>query len=94
MGGGGGGYGFYGGLLSSQIHAALGRDEKTRYARFSARVRVWLDGTARSPASSSSTPMQAASTSAVLQRVLSGVSVGQNPPHDMPQPIILNIGES
>ncbi len=88
MVGGGGGDGSgtylsYGKIVSTDVQAALRRDDKLRFAKFSAELRIWLDASGKvirvQLASSSGDP---AVDTAVTQS-LTGLEMGEPPPRDM-----------
>jgi TonB family protein len=93
IGGGGGdgqaAYQSYGRAVSIDVQAALRRDDKLRFAKFVAELRIWLDGSGRV------TRVQLASSSgdqavdAAVTQALSGLAMHEPPPKDMPQPIRL-----
>jgi TonB family protein len=92
IGGGGDGnasYTSYGRIVSVDVQSALRRDEKLHFAKFTAELRIWLDVTGKV------TRVQLTSSSGdpaiddAVTRSLSGLSMGEPPPRDMPQPIRL-----
>jgi TonB family protein len=91
IGGGGGsqGYLYYSRLVSADVQAALRQDDKLRYTKFVAELRIWLDATGKVTrvqlAASSGDPV----IDAAVTRSLSGLSMHEAPPKDMPQPIRL-----
>jgi periplasmic protein TonB len=92
VGGGGGDTGSfvsYGRIVSTDVLAALKRDDKLRFAKFSAELKIWLDQTGKvirvQLAGSSGDP---AVDNAVTQS-LTGLNTGEPPPQNMPQPIRL-----
>jgi TonB family protein len=92
-GGGGGGnrFGYYAGLIQSQIQAALQRDERTRRGRYGLMVRLWLGPAGRVTRAQLVDSTGNATLDSAISRVLDGVAVGEDPPHDMPQPISVRI---
>jgi TonB family protein len=92
-GGGGGGdsYGWYAGVIQSQVQVALRRDDRTRGGRYRAAISVWLN------AEGQVTRTQIVSFSgdngleSAVAQALSGLSMGQAPPAGMPQPVHLRI---
>jgi TonB family protein len=91
-GGGGNAFGYYAGLLSSQVKSAIQRDDKTRYGRWRVGVKVWLgpsgNVTRAQLVSSTGDP----AIDGAISRLLAGLSVGEPPPQNMPQPVNLRIG--
>jgi TonB family protein len=93
IGGGGGdgkvSYLSYGRVVSTDVQAALRRDEKLRSAKFVAELRIWLDPTGKVTrvqlASSSGDP----AVDSAVERSLTGLAMHEPPPKDMPQPIRL-----
>jgi len=85
------GFGFaaYGHVVASQVRAALQRDEKLRYGHFLVEVSLWVDASGRVTQVRMTTSSGDAATDSALTRALLGLSVGQLPPRDMPQPIRL-----
>jgi outer membrane biosynthesis protein TonB len=92
-GGGGGGsrFGYYAGLIQSQIQAALQRDEKTRYGRYGLMVRVWLGPSGQVTRASLVGSTGNATLDGAIARVLGSLAIGEAPPQDMPQPVNLRI---
>jgi TonB family protein len=95
-GGGGGGsrFGYYAGLIQSQVQSALQRDEKTRTGRYGVLVRLWLNASGHVTRAQIANSTADAATDQAISRVLDQVSVGEAPPQDMPQPISVRIGAS
>jgi TonB family protein len=93
IGGGGGdgnaAYMSYGRIVSADVQSALRRDDKLRFAKFVAELRIWLD------VSGKVTRVQLASSSGdpaiddAVTRSLNGLALHEPPPKDMPQPIRL-----
>jgi periplasmic protein TonB len=92
-GGGGGGsqFGYYAGLIQSQVQAALQHDEKARAGRFKLMVRIWLGPGGRVTRAQLGGSTGNAALDAAIERVLAGVTIGESPPADMPQPINVRI---
>jgi TonB family protein len=84
-----GSYLSYGRIVSGDVQAALRHDDALRFARFSAELRIWLD------ANGKVTRVQLAASSGdpavdrAVERSLSGLTMAEPPPKDMPQPIRL-----
>ena len=92
VGGGGDGratYLSYGRIVSENVQAALRRDDKLRFAKFTAELRIWLDAggkvTRVQLALSSGDP----AVDSAVTRSLTGLAMAEPPPKDMPQPIRL-----
>lgn len=94
IGGGEGGgekgsYRIYSRIVSADVQSALKREDKLRFARFVADLRIWLDHAGRV------TRVQMMGTSgdpaidAAVARSVSGLAMREPPPKDMPQPILL-----
>jgi len=101
-GGGGGGsfgsggskYGWYAGEVQARIAEALRQNDKTKDAKLRVKVRVWADNTGRitraALAGSSGNPSLDA---ALKNQILTGLSLPEAPPSDMPMPIVMLINE-
>jgi protein TonB len=92
IGGGGGGglaYQSYGRTVSTDVQAALRRDDKLRFAKFAAELRIWLDEAGRVTRVQLASSSGDAAVDAAVTRALSGLSMHEPPPKDMPQPIRL-----
>jgi periplasmic protein TonB len=90
--GGGGGkatYLSYGRIVSVDVQAALRREDRLRFAKFTAELHIWLDPTGKvtrvQVASSSGDP----AVDSAVTRSLTGLAMREPPPKDMPQPIRL-----
>jgi len=93
-GGGGGRWGWYAGIVQTQIEAALRANPKTRNAVLQVRFRLWADSSGRITrvqiVSSSGDP----ALDAVLRdEVLTGLVLREPPPKDMPMPIVTRVTE-
>ncbi len=88
-GGGGGSYLTYGRIISSDVQAALRREDKLRYAHFTAELRLWLDASGKVTRVQLSSSTGDAAVDNELTRTLSGLSMPEPPPRDMPQPVRL-----
>jgi outer membrane biosynthesis protein TonB len=82
-GGGGDNDGYYSQLLQSQIEAALRRDEKLRYAKYSLRVTFKLDRSGHITNAAIATFTGDEDVRAEVSRVLLTVSTNDSPPADM-----------
>jgi TonB family protein len=94
IGGGGGGgsrFGFYASLIQSQVQAALQHDEKARAGRFKLMVRLWLGPSGRITRAQLVSSSGSTSLDAAIERALGGVTIGESPPPDMPQPVNVRI---
>ncbi len=90
-GGGGSRFGLYAGLVQSQIHAALLRDDKAGRGRYRVVVRLWLNANGQVTRAQLANSSGDAAMDNSIQRVLTGLTFGQAPPQDMPQPISIRI---
>jgi periplasmic protein TonB len=95
-GGGGGGsrFGWYASLVQAQIRNALDANSRTRKAVLQVQIRLWADGTGRV------TRVQLVSStgdseldSIIRDQVLSGLTLREPPPKDMPMPINTRVTE-
>jgi outer membrane biosynthesis protein TonB len=94
-GGGGGGssrWGWYASIVQAQIEAALRANEKTRHAVMRIQVRLWSDATGRINrvqlvSSSGNSDLDAV----IRDQILSGLTLREPPPKDMPMPIITRV---
>jgi periplasmic protein TonB len=94
-GGGGGGsskWGWYASIVQAQIEAALRANEKTRHAVMRIQVRLWSDATGRINrvqfvSSSGNSELDAV----VRDQILSGLTLREPPPKDMPMPIVTRV---
>lgn len=95
LGGGGGGgsrWGFYTGVVTREVEAALRSNPKTRNGTGQLQVRIWTDQTGRITrvqlTGSSGNP----EVDAVIRgEALVGLALGSAPPNDMPMPIVTRI---
>jgi len=93
-GGGGGGslWGWYANTVQKAIERAFDANPKTRFAVMDIRVRIWIDRNAHVVRvllmGSSGDP---AVDAALRNSVLSGISLSEPPPSDMPMPIVLKM---
>jgi hypothetical protein len=98
IGGGGGGtggasrFGWYASIVQTQIEAALRANEKTRHAVMQIQVRLWPDSTGRINrvqlvSSSGNSELDAV----VRDQILSGMTLREPPPKDMPLPIVTRV---
>jgi outer membrane biosynthesis protein TonB len=97
LGGGGGGgspWGWYGGMVQSQIEEALRANKKTRSAQLRILVRLWPDNSGRivrvQLGSSTGDP---ALDDLLVKDVLMGMQLREPPPKDMPLPIVTRFTE-
>jgi outer membrane biosynthesis protein TonB len=93
-GGGGGGsrWGWYASIVQSQIEAALRANQKTRHAVMQFQVRLWSDASGRvSRVQLVSSTGNSELDAAVRDEVLSGLTLREPPPKDMPMPIITRV---
>jgi protein TonB len=96
LGGGGGGggsrWGWYASIVQSQIEAALRANQKTRNMVAQLQAKLWSDAAGRITrvqlVSSSGNPELDA---AVRDEVLSGLTLREPPPKDMPMPIVTRV---
>jgi outer membrane biosynthesis protein TonB len=90
--GGGSRWGWYASIVQSQIEAALRANEKTRHAVMQIQVRLWSDGTGRvSRVQLVSTTGSAELDAIIRDQVLSGLTLREPPPKDMPMPINMRV---
>jgi TonB family protein len=93
VGGGGGGqatYLSYGQVVvSPDVQAALHREDKLRFAKYTTQLHIWLDPSGKVTrvqlVSSSGDP----AVDSAVTHSLTGLSMHEPPPRDMPQPIWL-----
>jgi TonB family protein len=96
-GGGGGGsrFGWYAGRVQNAVASAVRTHKTTRSARLSVKARIWVDGSGRVTRAvlegSSGDP---AVDRALQSEVLSGMTLSDPPPQDMPMPIVMRINAS
>jgi TonB family protein len=92
-GGGGGGdtYGWYAGVIQSQVQVALRRDDRTRGGRYRAAISVWLNAAGQVTRTQIVSFSGDSGLEAAVAQALSGLSMGQAPPEGMPQPVHLRI---
>ena len=92
--GGGSKFGYYANEVVASITDAIRRNNQTRDASAHVKVRLWVDGTGRVTraklASSSDDP---AIDAAIQNQVLTGLTLPEAPPADMPMPIVLLLSE-
>ncbi len=93
-GGGGGGskFGWYASIVQTQIEAALRANEKTRHAVLQIQVRLWPDATGHISrvqlvSSSGNSELDAV----IRDQILSGMTLREPPPKDMPLPITTRV---
>jgi TonB family protein len=93
IGGGGGdgkaAYQSYGRIVSADVQAALRRDDKLRFAKFAAELRIWLDASGKVTQVRLMSSSGDAAVDNEVTRSLSGLALREAPPKDMPQPIRL-----
>lgn len=93
-GGGGGGsrYGWYASIVQQQVASALRANPRTRSAVMQLQVRLWADSSGRISrvqlVSSTGNPELDA---AIRDEVLTGITLREPPPKDMPMPIVARI---
>ena len=93
-GGGGGGsrWGWYATIVQQQIEAALRGHPKTRNVVLQVQVRLWADNTGRVSRVELVKSTGDAEIDAVIRgEVLSGITLRQPPPADMPMPMVARI---
>jgi TonB family protein len=94
-GGGGGGaskWGWYASIVQTQIEAALRANEKTRHAVMRVRVRLWPDATGRiSRVQLVSSTGNSELDAVIRDQVLSGMTLREPPPREMPMPIVMQV---
>jgi type IV secretory pathway VirB10-like protein len=96
LGGGGGGggsrWGWYASIVQQQIEAALRSNAKTRSAVLRIEVRLWADSSGRISRIQLVSSTGNAGTDAVIRNeVLSGITLREPPPKDMPMPMVARI---
>ncbi|MCE0483748.1 MAG: TonB C-terminal domain-containing protein [Methylacidiphilales bacterium] len=85
-------WGWYAGEVQSAIADALRKNDKTRTAVIHLKVRVWADRSGRiTRAKISGSSGDPAVDNALQSEVLTGLSLPEAPPTDMPMPIVLRI---
>jgi periplasmic protein TonB len=95
-GGGGGGsrFGWYASLVQTQIRNALDANSRTRKAVLQVQIRLWADGTGRvTRVQLVSSTGDAELDSIIRDQVLSGLTLREPPPKDMPMPINTRVTE-
>jgi protein TonB len=93
-GGGGSVWGWYAGEVQTQIADALRKNDKTRDARLRIKVRIWSDSSGRiTRAELSGSSGDPSVDEALKNQVLTGLSLPEAPPSDMPMPIVMMINE-
>lgn len=94
-GGGGGGssrFGWYASIVQQQVAAALRANPKTRSAVMQLQVRLWADGSGRiNRVQLVSSSGNAEIDNAIRNEVLTGITLREPPPKDMPMPIVARI---
>jgi TonB family protein len=88
-GGGTASYISYSRVVSGQVQNALRRDDKLRFGRFAADLRVWVDTSGRVTRVQLTSSSGDAAVDGALTQALSGLSMGEPPPQGIPQPIRL-----
>jgi hypothetical protein len=93
--GGGSKFGWYASSVVSSVHDALLKNEKTKVASIRIKVRIWVDSDGRvSRATLSGSTGDASIDNALQNQVLTGLSLPEAPPSDMPMPIVMMINEA
>jgi protein TonB len=95
-GGGGGGsrFGWYASLVQTQIRNALDANSRTRKAVLQVQIRLWADGMGRvTRVQLVSSTGDAELDSIIRDQVLSGLTLREPPPKDMPMPINTRVTE-
>jgi hypothetical protein len=78
--------------VQAQIEAALRANQKTRHAVMQIQIRLWSDSSGRiSRVQLISSTGSADLDAAVRDEVLSGLTLREPPPKDMPMPIITRV---
>jgi outer membrane biosynthesis protein TonB len=91
-GGGGSRWGWYASMVQTQIEAALRGNEKTRHAVMRIQVRLWSDSMGRINRVQLVSSTGNGELDAVIRdQVLSGMTLREPPPKDMPMPIITRV---
>lgn len=94
LGGGGGGsrWGYYVAMVQQQIEAALRANPKTRNSVAQVQVQIWADHMGRVNRVQIVNSSGSADVDAVIRgEVLSGLTLRQPPPADMPMPMVTRI---
>jgi hypothetical protein len=95
LGGGGGGgsrWGWYASMVQQQIEAALRANAKTRSAVLRVQVRLWADSSGRiSRIQLMSSTGNLEIDAVIRNEVLSGITLREPPPKDMPMPMVARI---
>lgn len=85
-------FGWYASQVQGSIADALGRNAKTKKAKFSVEARIWADSNGRiiraTLTGSSGDP---AVDAALKEDVLTGLQLREAPPADMPMPIVMRL---
>ena len=87
-GGGGGGLGYYASLIQGQIQAALKRNDKTKYARFTTSVSLRI-GPGGRPQDIQLAGTGDAEIDALLRQIVASVSI--DAPDGLPKPVSVRI---
>jgi TonB family protein len=78
--------------VQTQIEAALRANEKTRHAVMRVRVRLWPDATGRINRVQLVSSTGNSELDAVIRdQVLSGMTLREPPPKEMPMPIVMQV---
>jgi hypothetical protein len=96
LGGDGGGsrWGWYAGEVQARITEALRQNDKTKDAKLHLKVRIWADNSGRiTRALLAGSSGDASIDDALKNQVLTGLSLPEAPPTDMPMPIVMMINE-
>ena len=93
-GGGAGRFGWYASMVQTMVADALRAHPKTRNATLQVKARVWADATGRIVRVQIVTSSGDSELDGVLNReILSGMTLKEPPPKDMPMPIVMQIIE-
>jgi periplasmic protein TonB len=84
-------WGWYAAKVQSSIADALRRNPRLRSAVMDGRVRIWADPTGRITRASWSGNPPDPSLDAAITAALTGLSLPEPPPADMPAPIVLRL---
>jgi protein TonB len=77
----------YGRIAAADVQAALRRDEKLRFAKFIGEMRIWLDSAGKITRVQLATSSGDPSMDSAVARVLTGLTLREPPPADIPQAV-------
>jgi outer membrane biosynthesis protein TonB len=85
-------WGWYAGMVQTQVGDAIRKNSKTRAASLEIKLRLWADTSGRiERVAMVGTSGDAALDAALRNEVLTGLRLSEPPPADMPMPIVMRI---